>query len=450
MQELLLFGGGRSSYFLIDYLLRHARDGDWRLTVADAKPQSVETHFAPHDRLAISRMNIYQDDDRRRLIRQADLVLSLLPPSLHPLVAADCVDIGRNMMTASYVSPEIDRMDGDLRRKGLFFLMETGFDPGMDHLSAMQEIDALRDAGCTLESFRSYAGGLMNEPASQNPWGYRVSWSPLNIVHAGKEGARYRLLGHEKFVPYARIFQEIHEVNIPGLGPLEAYCNRNALQYLRPYRITDIPTMVRYTLRRPGFCRGWDQMVHLGMTRDHIRFEGLQHETYRDFTARMTPMLPEAFEAAMQERKQQPEDRFPHQLEALGLMSAAPLQVDTASPANVLGRALIEHLSMRPQDRDLTVMLHRMGYRDAQGVRRERRVVLMQQGDDPVRTAMARCVGWPLAIAARLYLQKKFRPIGIQIPVERTLYEPVMAELKQLGLSFHSEDRPLDTTETSS
>ena len=440
MREILLFGGGRSAYFLIEYLLAYGQSHDWHLTVADAHTSLVEGHFAPHDRLSVVRLDIHDVACRKPLIQAAELVLSLLPPTLHPLVAEDCVAIGRSLMTASYNAPEMEKMDGDLRRKGLFFLLEMGFDPGIDHMSAMQELDTLRAEGHKINAFHSYAGGLMQEAASQNPWGYKISWSPMNVVRAGSAGAHYRINGHEKFIPYTRIFQETHQIEVPEVGRLEAYCNRDALHYAAAYKLGNIPSMLRYTLRRPGFCAGWNALVHMGITDDHVRFRNLQEETYADFTARFSPKNPDVFAEDMYRRETNGE-LFPRQLRALGLLDRTPIGLEEASPAEVLLHGLLRNLSMASDDRDMTVMVHRISYTTPQGQTRERQVNMIVNGIDTARTAMARCVGLPMAIATRLFLENQLHLLGIQLPLDQDIYKPILSELEAHGIRFQQDDR---------
>jgi saccharopine dehydrogenase (NADP+, L-glutamate forming) len=443
MQPILLFGAGRSSYFLIDYLLREA--APWGLAVADIDVSQLAERHGHSDRLEAITLDIYHAERRRALVQEAHLVISLLPPDFHPIVAADCAELGRSLITASYTNPEMRQYEPEFRRKGQFVLPEMGFDPGIDHMSAMREIDALHQEGARVEAFRSYAGGLMRPDSSQNPWGYKVTWNPGNVAKAGQSGGHYLHEGVEKWVPYPRIFRETASVTLPSVGPLEAYLNRDALPYREAYGIEEVRHLARYTLRRPGFCAGWQVLVELGLTEPHQRLRSVEPgEPVSAFVARL---LPEGFDHPRAWLRHHA-DRLPAQTaaqwESLGLLSDEPVGLTQPSPAEVLAQCLSKHLGVAPDDVDELLLLHRIGYHK-NGRAYERRLSMRLEGQDAVRTAMARCVGLPPAVAAHLVLERRLQLFGLQLPTHPEVYQSVLPVLQRKGVHFHREDIPQET-----
>lgn len=418
MERIVLFGAGKSSTGLIDFLLRQPV----ALTVVDASLEAALSKTRGADAGAgrvtgVGLDVLTQAEERLALVRSASVVISLMPPALHQLIAADCLSERRHLLTASYVDDGIRAMGTAVRERGLLFLCEMGLDPGIDHMSAMSLLDGIRGGGGEVLSFRSHCGGLVAPSSDDNPWHYKISWNPRNVVLAGKAGARYREEGSERTVPYEGLFDPTRLLDVPGLGSLAWYPNRDSLGYAPLYGLADIPTFMRTTLRHPDFCAGWREVIRLGLTDETPAFQtdGL---SLASFFRACAPL------AVPDERM-----RF------LGWNDDTIINRGLCSAADVLQFALKRALPLAPADRDMVVMMHEVTYR-LEGTLKTDTATLVLEGRDAVHTAMARTVGLPLGIAAMLLLEGSLKPTGLHIPTLPEIYEPVLARLEREGVRF--------------
>ncbi|MBO9635398.1 MAG: saccharopine dehydrogenase NADP-binding domain-containing protein, partial [Chitinophagaceae bacterium] len=273
MKHILVFGAGKSATCLIDYLKKETATHQWTLTVVDGNADlaNSKTAGAPQAR-AIS-IDVEKDEARQPLVESADIVISLLPPFLHYLVAKDCVTFGKNLLTASYVDEKIAALTNEINAKGLLFLCEMGLDPGIDHMSAMQLISAIQEKGGKITSFKSHCGGLVSPESDNNPWHYKISWNPRNVVMAGKAGAIYKENGQTTEVPYTALFNTGNTVQVPGLGELAWYANRDSLSYIPTYKLESATTFLRTTLRYPAFNAGWKRIIELQLTNETPEYQ---------------------------------------------------------------------------------------------------------------------------------------------------------------------------------
>ena len=444
--RLLLLGAGRSAASLIQYLLRHAPTEKWFLTVADVNPAHLAPVLAAHSEYAravpFSTENEALLDE---LVAQADTVISMLPAALHPLVARACVRHGRHLATASYVSPEIAALHDEAAAVGVTLLMECGLDPGLDHMSAMRALAGIRARGGVLTSFKSYCGGLLAPAAeADNPWKYKFTWNPRNVVLAGQSTAKYLENGHERFIPYQQLFARTEAVAVPGFGEFEGYANRDSLSYRAPYGLDDIPTILRGTLRRPGYCAAWHALVRLGLTDDATLLDNAETLTWAGLTEAFLPAprlvgldLPTRLAAYL---GLNPVGEEMGRLNWLGLFSARPVGQAHATPARLLERLLSEKWQLEPQDHDLIVMQHQFEF-VLDGQPRRLMSSLAVTGDDATHTGMAKTVGLPLGMAVRRLLRGELRQRGVVIPVAADLYEPILEELAaEHGIRFSEEE----------
>ena len=444
--RLLLLGAGRSAASLIQYLLRHAPTEKWFLTVADVNPAHLAPVLAAHSEYAravpFSTENEALLDE---LVAQADTVISMLPAALHPLVARACVRHGRHLATASYVSPEIAALHDEAAAVGVTLLMECGLDPGLDHMSAMRALAGIRARGGVLTSFKSYCGGLLAPAAeADNPWKYKFTWNPRNVVLAGQSTAKYLENGHERFIPYQQLFARTEAVAVPGFGEFEGYANRDSLSYRAPYGLDNIPTILRGTLRRPGYCAAWHALVRLGLTDDATLLDNAETLTWAGLTEAFLPAprlvgldLPTRLAAYL---GLNPVGEEMGRLNWLGLFSARPVGQAHATPARLLERLLSEKWQLEPQDHDLIVMQHQFEF-VLDGQPRRLMSSLAVTGDDATHTGMAKTVGLPLGMAVRRLLRGELRQRGVVIPVAADLYEPILEELAaEHGIRFSEEE----------
>lgn len=430
MKQILLFGAGKSATVLIDYLKQTATDKQWQVKVADVNLAAVQSKVGEHARVSAVGVSIDNEPERQALIKAADVVISLLPPSLHYTVALDCLAFGKHLLTASYVDDKIRALAAEINNKGILFLCEMGLDPGIDHMSAMQLIHRIKAKGGKIRSFLSHCGGLVAPESDTNPWHYKISWNPRNVVLAGKAGAIFRENNAVQSRQYEKIFTDCTEVAIDGLGTLAYYPNRDSLSYISTYDLTETETFLRTTLRYPDFCRGWQTVIELGLTdeTDTLQTDGLT----------VSAFLQNRFAV----KNRQFDQLSPLQQEQflfLGWKDVTLINKSQCSSADVLQFILEKQWVLLPGDKDMVVMLHEIGYEVA-GSTFQVTSSLVVKGEDHVRTAMAKTVGLPLGIAATLLLEGKIAATGLHIPIIPAIYEPVLEKLADQGIVFHEKE----------
>jgi saccharopine dehydrogenase-like NADP-dependent oxidoreductase len=445
MKQILLLGAGRSVSTLIQYLLRSAAENNWHLTIIDVSVDHLQPVLEGSDCGSAQVFDVHDRQQCLQQIGQADLVISMLPAAFHVIVAQACLEQRRHLITASYATPELQALDAEARRMGLTFLMEAGLDPGIDHMSAMATIRQLRERGARLLAFRSYTGGLVAPESDTNPWHYKFTWNPRNVVLAGQGGARYLEKGAYKFIPYHQLFRRTESLHVEGLGDFDGYANRDSLSYREPYGLQDVPTVLRGTLRRRGFCQAWHALVQLGLTDDSFQLPDATRLTYRQFTEAFLPYHEpsEPLEHRLARYLHLPPDSDEMRLISwLGLEEDTPIGLKQVSPAQILEHLLTRKWRLEPNDKDMIVMQHLFDFEQHGQVKRLKATMVVK-GDDAVNTAMAKTVGFPVGIAAKLLLQGKIKHSGVLIPIYPEIYEPVLAELKSYGIDFSEEEEEL-------
>lgn len=503
MKKILLFGAGKSATVLIDYLLRHALSENWTLTLVDANLALAQEKIGNALGGEARSFDVGDAAKRGAAVAESDLVISLLPPALHFLVAQDCLTHGKHLLTASYVDDNMRSLAEGARAKGLLFLCEMGLDPGIDHMSAKKLIDHIHAEGGRITSFYSHCGGLVAPESDNNPWRYKISWNPRNVVLAGKAGAVYRKEGQELQMGYEGLFSEKRFVQVPGYDPLCWYPNRDSLSYIPIYGLDACPTFIRTTLRYPDFIYGWKNIVDLKLTDETPAYDTdgkslsaffHEHLERNGFGGWLQQRMSEQFEMSkkiledlmnivelQQEVSEGSEERVEQfmmvspegslqdvDLEELKTNAAATVAMKMhdakltlsqlfflglddkttlinrgrCSAADVLQFALERKLALQSGDRDLVVMLHEIGY-ELNGRRYEARSSFALEGSDDHHTAMAKTVGLPLGIAARLLLNGTLKERGLHIPVTPSFYGPVLAELEACDVLFTEEIRSL-------
>jgi saccharopine dehydrogenase-like NADP-dependent oxidoreductase len=501
MKKILLFGAGKSATVLIDYLLEQALIENWLVEIVDADLKLAQSKTGASEMAVAVSFNINDGELRARHIQSADMVISLLPPGLHFLVAKDCVRFNKNLLTASYVDDDIRTLQTAIEDKKLLFLCEMGLDPGIDHMSAMRIIDNVRAKGGKVTSFQSHCGGLVAPESDDNPWHYKISWNPRNIIMAGKAGNHYREKGIEKNLSYKELFSAERIVDIPAIGILSWYPNRDSLSYISLYGLDDADTFIRTTLRHPDFMHGWKNIIDLKLTdeepqyetdgktmyeifKEHLEKKGfgdwLSNELNESFTESKRLMenlmkLMYTEQEAQSEREilseslarsgstniSEEEEIDTEEVKRSGATIAAHKMHDAnltlqqlfflglfeketavnkglCSPADILQFAVEKKLALQPGDKDMIVMLHEIGY-TLNGQASTVNSSLMVKGEDNLRTAIAKTVGLPLGIAAKLILNGTIQLKGLQIPTVREIYEPVLKELEQFDVEFIEE-----------
>jgi saccharopine dehydrogenase-like NADP-dependent oxidoreductase len=440
MKKILVIGAGRSAVTLIKYLLDNSSLNNWQVKVADFSKDLAEKTIGNHKNGNAIFFNVKDNDQRLYEISDADLVISMLPANMHITVAKDCVKLKKDLVTASYVSNEILELDMSAKKAGVLLLNEIGVDPGIDHMSAMAVINDIKERGGELTSFKSFCGGLVHPEYDNNPWNYKFTWNPRNVVLAGQGTAQYIKEGRYKFLPYSKLFERTDIVDVLDAGTFEGYANRDSLYYREAYGIESIRTLYRGTLRRKGYAEGWNIFVQLGMTNDSFKLENSENISNREF---LNMFLPYSDELSVEEKicKQ-----FNFTLDSvlfkkiawLGMFEDSIIGMKNASPAQLLQIILEQKWTLDRQDKDMLVMQHQFEF-ILDGKLNKLNSSLLVYGDDPRYTAMAKTVGLPVAIAAKLILNGQIRSKGVRIPTSRDVYIPVLKELSENGINFIDE-----------
>jgi len=422
MKSIVLFGAGKSATCLIDYLTGICAEKKWILTIADANAEALNKKLIPSPFVRPVQVNVEISEERNLLIKKADIVISLLPPALHILIAKDCVFNHKNLLTASYVDEEIRKLSHAVNEKKLLFLCEMGLDPGIDHMSAMQIIHKIQQKGGIIDSFLSHTGGLVAPESDDNPWHYKISWNPANVVKAGSSGAVYKEDGKIKKLSYEALFENTGTAEINPMGKYAWYPNRDSLSYIPVYGLESARSFIRTTLRHPDYCFGWKNLVKSGLTND----EELIPSYMRTISDWSRPLLVYV------------DDSNKYLYEQLGLFQNEPLPAGAHTSAKILQALIEKKWKMKETDKDMILMLHEFEYL-LDNKKYTLRSSLVVKGENAMRTAMAKTVGLPLGIAAKLILEGRLSIAGLHIPIIREIYEPVLDELALEGIRFREE-----------
>ena len=440
MKKILVIGAGRSAVTLIKYLLDNSSANNWQVKVADFSIELADQAVGNHNNGKAIFFNVTDKKQRESEIENADIVISMLPASLHITVAKDCVRLGKNLVTASYVSPEIAELDEAAKQAGILLLNEIGLDPGIDHMSAMQVIDEIKENGGELTSFKSFCGGLVHPDYDNNPWNYKFTWNPRNVVLAGQGTAQYIENGDYKYIPYTSLFERTEHMEVLDAGEFEGYANRDSLSYRKSYGLDDIPTLFRGTLRRKGYSEAWNIFVQLGMTDDTYKLENSATITNREFINMFLPFNDAlTVEEKLCKQFSLTTDSVIFQKIAwLNAFSENKVGIENASPAQILQAICEKKWTLGSEDKDMIVMQHQFEYVQ-NGEQKKLNSSLLVFGDDPRYTSMAKTVGLPVAIATKLILSGAIKSTGVKIPNTKDIYVPVLKELEENGINFVEE-----------
>lgn len=435
MKNILLFGAGKSATSLIDYLLANAPRQKWHITVADHDLSLIKSKTGKSYYATPAALDIKDSAARQALIHETDLVISLLPASLHILVAKDCLAAKKNLLTASYIDEEVKTLAADIEKAGLLFMYEMGLDPGIDHMSAMKLIHSIEKKGGQIFSFKSYCGGLISPDSNDNPWQYKVSWNARNIVMAGASGAIYKEKGKVKELTHEQLFDHTKTIPVPGIGKLAFYPNRDSLGYMAAYKLEELATFMRATLRYPDFCEGWNALIKLGLT-DDSRKIATDTLTYTNWA---TQLVTEGAGTPEENMAQflgvSNKSKVIRQLKFLGLLQPEVINLGEQTNAGILQFLVENKLKMEATDKDMIVMMHEIEF-ERRNMATRMHSYMIVQGEDNIHTAMAKTVGLPLGIMAKMILQDKVTLTGLQIPVMPEIYNPVLKELEEYDIRF--------------
>ncbi len=439
MNKVLVIGAGRSASSLIKYLLDKSVKENLEVRVADILVENAKKLLKDHPNGVAIALDIFNEEARKDEIKNSDIVISMLPARFHMEVVKDCLEFGKNLVTASYISEELKELDKEVKAKGLVFMNEIGLDPGIDHMSAMQVIDRIKEKGGKVILFESFTGGLVAPESDDNLWNYKFTWNPRNVVVAGQGGvAKFIQEGKYKYIPYQKLFRRTEFLEIDNYGRFEALANRDSLKYREVYGLDDILTLYRGTIRRVGFSRAWNVFVQLGMTDDSYVMEGSENMSYRDFTNSFLPYNPyDSVELKLRYcLKIDQDDIIWNKLLELDIFSdKKKVGLKDATPAQILQKILMDSWTLEENDKDMIVMYHKFGY-EIDGKKKQIESNMVVIGDDQTYTAMAKTVGLPVAIATLKILKGEIKTPGVQLPITKEVYEPILKELENYGVHF--------------
>ena len=448
MRKILIIGSGKSSSYLIKYLLSKSEKENLFIIIADKYIAKTKALLNNHSNSKALKLDVFDNASRAKEILAADIVISMLPARFHLMVAKDCIKHSKNMLTASYISDEMLALNNKAIEKDIVIMNEIGLDPGIDHMSAMKVIDHIKEKNGKITLFESYTGGLIAPESDNNLWNYKFTWNPRNVVLAGQGGpAKFVQQGDNKYIPYNKLFKRTQKLEVKNYGSFEGYANRDSLKYREIYGLEDIKTLCRGTIRKVGFSESWDVFVQLGMTDDSYTIENSMDMTFRDFVDLFLPYsAKDKVELKLQKllNISESEPIWNKLLEIDLFSSQKTITIDKATPAQILEFILCKSWTLDPNDKDMIVMTHKFIY-ELNNKKYQIDSNMVCIGEDQTYTAMAKTVGLPLAIATLAILNSKITVKGVQLPVNKAIYNPILKELIDYGIEFNEYEIPFQT-----
>ncbi len=432
MQKILILGAGLSSGYLIDYLASQAPQMGWEITLADQNINLAQQKAQAYPHIITKTLDINHAEIAENLFKNTDVVVSLIPAFLQGVVAKYCIQYRKHFLSASYLPPEIKALDIKASAYNLLFLNELGLDPGLDHLSIAKMVADIHAKNETITSLKSYAGALVApESEGNNPWRYKFTWNPRNVVLAGQGGtASYLLNGENKYIPYAHLFDNTQKIITSKNDILEAYPNRESIPYKDVYSLPHLTTILRGTLRQVGFCEAWHALVTLGLTDNTTIIQNSDQLTHKKWVEswQINPKILQGFSKEIKDK-----------LEWLGIWDdTQKITIKNATSAQILQQLLEKKWALSADDKDMIVMYHEVEHH-SQEKRYKTYCDLVVIGENGQKTAIAKTVGLPLAMATKLLLTDKLTLKGVQLPLSEQLYKPILKELEDWGVVFEEK-----------
>jgi len=439
MKNILVIGAGLSASSMIRYFTQNAKEENWQIKVGDRDGDLAKLKVGDCERAEGFAFNALDITERQPLIEWADLVVSMLPARFHIDVAKDCVKFKTNLITPSYISSEMKALNDLAKEAGIIIMNEIGVDPGIDHMSAKKILDEIEEKGGEMHIFESFTGGLIAPVSDNNPWNYKLTWNPRNVVLAGQGGAaKFVQEGKYKYIPYSKLFRRTEIIKIDGYGEFEGYANRNSLKYREIYGLEDIPTIYRGTFRRKGFSKAWNVFVQLGATDDSYTLEGSKDMTKRDFINSFLPFHPyDSVELKLRyQLRIDQDDIIWDKLVWLGIFEDEKFDFkEDVTPAQFLQKIVEEKWVLESHDKDMIVMWHKFVYK-LNNEFKEINSSMVSIGENQTYTAMSNTVGLPVAICAKMILNDTITLKGVHLPIQKEIYEPILKELEHYNIKF--------------
>ena len=439
MKNILILGAGQSAPYMISFMLDRAKENNWFVKVCDFNLELAESRVANHPNGQAIQFDANDIEFRQSLIKEADIVLNLLAPVFQYPVALDCVQFGKHVITASYTDPRVKALNNEAIKKNILILNEMGLDPGIDHMSAMAVIESVKKSGGEITGFLSYGSAVAAPSPNLNPFGYYITWNPMNVVLAGESGALYLENGKKKVLSQPKVFRRTWEVEIEGVGTLEAYPNRDSLIYTNVFDLPNVKTMIRGTLRYPGWSEVWRNIILLGMPNNTMNIPGLSEMTYAEFTEMFVGLHSSG--NALKNRVAtslgiNPTGTIMRKLDWLGLFSDEKIGGNPSTAADVLVDLLKRKLKMPEGEKDMVVLMHQIDAEFDNGKTKRYTSLMVNYGEPNGFTAISKTVGLPAALAATMLLKDELQIRGCHIPTHPAIYTKVLPKLAEYGINF--------------
>ena len=408
------------------------------IKISDFDTENLKFFTKKYPKIITQIFDVNDKKQREKIVINQSIVISMLPAKYHFLIAIECLKSNINLVTASYISDELMKLDYEVKKKNLLFLNEVGLDPGLDHMSALKLIKEIKNDNGKIKSFKSHCGGLIHPKYDNNPWNYKFTWNPRNVVLAAKGQAKFLRNNKIIQVNYPDVFNQIEKINIDQLGDFDSYANRDSLKYIKLYGLDEIDTMFRGTLRRKGFCESWEIIALLGLTDDEAYLNTF-NKSYKDL------ILSQLFnkdnvidlkkEIELKVSRKISEETYNKLLWTELFTCNRKLKNEKMTLAQVVESLLVKKWNFEEKDKDMIVMQHDFEYQKNNRLL-NKKSTLVVYGDENF-SAMSKTVGLPLAIATKLILENKINYYGVKIPDISMIYEPILNELEDYKINFN-------------
>lgn len=440
-KRILVLGSGYVSGPVISYL---TRDPNVEITAVSMIKDQVDHLAKKYNNTTPLTMDVLKSEEKlSSIVKKHDLVISLLPYSAHPIVARKCIKEKVNLVTASYLTPSMKELQQSAEDSGITIVGEMGLDPGLDHMLAMECFDKAKDVGASVESYVSFCGGLPAPEYSDNPLRYKFSWNPLSVLVNTIQPATY--LKNGEVVNIAAGGSLLESVTVmdcfPGLN-LEGFPNRDSTKYAEPYGIQSAHTLMRGTLRYKGFAKAMSGFVKLGLINGDpcpLLAVDAPVVSWRELICHLLKVPSSTSTGHIKEMVYDTIGRDDSNLEAIewfGLLGEEPVPV-AESVVGALAKHLEMLLSFGPGERDMIVMRNDIGIRHPSGHLEAKNISLVVYGDVNGYSAMAKTVGYPTAIAAKMVLDGEIDGKGLVIPLTKNIYGPILERVKEEGILYN-------------
>ena len=430
-KKVTIFGAGLVVKPMVDYLAGK----DYEITIASRTLSKAEKLAAPHSNATAK---LFLSDDEQAMeefVKASDLVVSLLPATMHVKVAKKCIEFKTDMVTTSYISPEMRALDQEAKEAGIIILNEIGVDPGIDHMSAMKIFHHVENEGGKIVSFMSYCGGLPAPEANTNPLGYKFSWAPKGVLKAAGNGTRFMKDGKIIEVEGKNLFRNYWFVDVEGAGTFEAYPNRDSMGYIDLYGLKHLKTMYRGTFRNISHCDTWYIMSQMGFYKEDEIFDNLEGTVKEFILEKMLKIdKDKCLKTVLMEKYNLPEESvILKKFEWLGFFDDTPVPIKKGGAVDVLTAIMLDKMSYEEGERDLLVLHHQF---IAEYPNKTQKITstMIDYGIPNGDSSMARTVSLPAAIGVHMILEGEINIKGVHMPILPDVYNPVLQELENLDI----------------